>query len=92
VDSPGGVFCLNLPCIGAASLIITSLASFPLLGIVLIGQTILFMMFILGLARLTPLEADHPSYRGGAPAVIIARMEQIRGRLFGHGLDYGLVI
>ncbi|HXW00510.1 MAG TPA: hypothetical protein VEC93_18980, partial [Anaerolineae bacterium] len=88
----GAIFCLDLLCVGLASAAIAPFDFPPLAGILLIGQTIFFMMFLLGIARLTPLDADHPSYQDGAPAAtIIARMEQTRRRLLAVDIVTGAI-
>lgn len=88
----GGIVCLDLLCAGVTSIVITPFAWRPLLGVVLIGQTIFFMMIMLGIARLTPLEANHPSFHDGAPAaLIIARMEQIRVRFIVGDILAGVI-
>ena len=77
------VLCLDLLCAGLAAAVLTLFGIyFPLLGVVLIGQILFFMMLILAFMRQIPLDANHPAFQDGAPAsVVIARMEQTRLRL-----------
>jgi hypothetical protein len=88
------VLCLNLLCIGLATALLTSLAkNFPLLGVVLIGQALFFLMVLLGLTRLVPLDADHSTFQEDmSPAAVIARMEQTRTRLLTVELVGGAII
>jgi hypothetical protein len=83
---------LNLLCVGLASATITALSRPLLLGVALIGQSIFFMMFLLGLARLSKLHVDHPAFLGSAPAMIIAQMEQTRNRLIIAELAGGALV
>lgn len=85
------IFCLDLLCVAFSSIAIAPFAYLPLLGVILIGQSLFFMGFILGIARLTPLEANHPSFGPDTPAaIIIAKMEQTRTRLIAFDLTLGL--
>ena len=88
----GAILCIDLLCIGLASAAIAPFDFPPLVGVLLIGQTLFFMMFTPGIARLTPLDADHPSYQNGAPvAAIIARMDQTRRRLLAIDMVAGAI-
>jgi MFS family permease len=72
---------LNLLCVGLASALFPALSRPLLFGVALCIESMFFMMFLLGLARLGKLHADHPAFLGSAPAIIIAQMEHTRSRL-----------
>ena len=92
-DCPGRRLVPQPALCWAASAIVARFASYPLLGAVLIGQTLFLLMLTLAFLRLIPLDADHSAFQDGAPpSVVIARMEQTRIRLLTIELISGGIV